>query len=182
MAHINAQRGPHSTPQSPYLGEVLAPDRVRWTPLQHPSCGCVVDWGWDGFSSPPPFFIQWCRDVVHFACPWHGGQTGRPDLNPPVGATIALRAPAGGIYYARPTPEETAILGIQLSEQLRCLDALLERGTDAVLDAMPALFRAQMVAHGYEPVSAWTEQRFADIVLSQGRESTTIGVLGEPHV
>ncbi|WP_381795721.1 hypothetical protein [Streptomyces niveus] len=47
----------------------------------------------------------------------------------------------------------------------------MKQDTDAVLAAIPDSYRKRMISYGYEPVSAWTEQRFTDIVLNHGGDA-----------
>lgn len=185
MGRIKKQRGPRSTNDSGYLGTLLAPDKIHWTPLEHPACGCVVDWGWDGKSVPPPVFIQWCRGVIRSACPWHGGETGNPLPYEQALAhiTVALRDPdSDAIYYACMADGESVPLGVDLTNQLGEIDELVRQGDDAVLTAMPAKLRDWMISRGHEPVTSWIEQRFTDIILNRGRVTVTEEMLTQLKV
>ncbi|WP_159393402.1 hypothetical protein [Streptomyces rimosus] len=169
MGRIKKQRGPRTRgrAQASSLGMVPAPGKVHWTPLEHSQCGCVVEWGWDTAALPPPVFMQWCRGVVRFACPWHGGEGSVPIPKPPSGESIALHDPGSGhTFYAQAADGQSAALGTRLSDQLNEIDCLIAQGTEAVLAAMPSKHRDWMIARGHDPVSTWLDQRFTDILLN----------------
>ncbi|MGW2865928.1 hypothetical protein [Streptomyces sp. NPDC001205] len=185
MGRIKKQRGPRDAKEPNYLGMVPAPEKVHWTPLEHPACGCVVDWGWDGKSVPPPAFIQWCRGVIRSACPWHGGEDGNalPYEQALAYVTVALRDPhSGASYYACMADDESVRLGVELTKQLVELDELVRKGNDAVLAAMPAKLRDWMTSRGHDPAVSWIEQRFTDIILNRGHVSVTEEMLARLKV
>ncbi|MBA0053753.1 hypothetical protein E0L36_23685 [Streptomyces sp. AJS327] len=144
---------------------------VQWTPLLHP-CGCVIEWGWESDSVPPPLFIDWCVYVVGHACPWHGGEAGLP-TSAPDGAILALPTrDSGFVFYARLATGEQIVLGESLSGQLHGLMA--KAGTQdrsALLEEIPPRYREWLSSQGHDPVEAWFGQRLTDILLNRRTES-----------
>lgn len=131
--------------------------RGNQQPLEYQGCGCVVDWGWDTAALPPPVFIEWCCAVIRFACPWHGGESGRPL---PIDAidTIAVGGD-GATFYARPAGDESIGLGVQLTADLLATAELVAKGKPAVLESMPPKYRTWLESKGYPPADHWIEHR-----------------------
>lgn len=157
------------------------PERMHWTPLQQ-SCGCVVEWGWDGKSVPPPAFTQWCLSMLGAPCPWHGSETG--ETNPPQGAMVRFGLPTGGYLHVQQVREARRELGLELTRQARELhEKLMEDGDAGVLKEIPAKYQRVMRAKGFDPVETWLEMRGTDIFLNLGRATMTdemIETLPEP--
>lgn len=158
------------------------PGKLHWTPLKH-SCDCVIEWGWDGSTMPPPVFIEWCLAVIPSPCLWHGGDTG-VDI-PLDQELIALRTRMGKLYAKRAKGDREE-LGIELTRQAVALKGKInaDQGNSTLLAEIPEKYQRVMRAKGYDPVESWLESRLTDIFLNHGRVTLTnemIEMLPEPQ-
>ncbi|MFI7131338.1 tetratricopeptide repeat protein [Nonomuraea sp. NPDC050153] len=140
---------------------------IYWTPFEHP-CGCVIDWGWSSQEADPRSFIAWCTYVINEVCPWHAeGSTIAPEARKSM-VFLRWRAEQGG-FFAREATGHDVELGCSLTESLRTLIGQIASATENSIDVeIPAAYSAALRRHGFDPRSAWFEQRLTDIILNRG--------------
>ncbi|MGP3917663.1 hypothetical protein [Nonomuraea sp. 10N515B] len=174
---MSPKRKPPSRSPLPPLGTHQTPESVAYTPIQQ-TCGCVVNWGWEPTSCDPRTFMAWCRAMSGAPCPWHGAESGQP-VDVPTTAVINMRdLTTGRGFYARIATAGDIELGRRLTAELHELAELVESGPEAVRAAVPAPLRRWLEENGYDPVTAWVDQRMTDIILNRGQTNLDAIVAG----
>lgn len=143
-------------------------DQFQWTPIRQ-SCGCVVDWGWDGSSVPPQQFVEWCLKMLEANCLWHGAESGTEPAPPEDAVCMMNLPPTNGPILCRLSMDVE--LGTRISDELVPLKrALAEDGTTAgVMWLVPSSYVEFMRERGEDPAYAWTVGRLTELILNRGK-------------